>query len=179
MNSWDMFGLDTLEIIDIGDGRSKLPIELCEGPKVWHSALGGASDKLLYLYPEHLKLLYDRFRKANPKGVIFGIDGSFDEYAPSGLSKKELDRLQEERKIFVSLFLTDEGLGYPHARKYLPELFEPNLINKMAADPWLNVDLLDQAIRDGHVPDGPGESSRWSPEWRAYCDRVIAIGSYM
>ncbi len=178
MYSWDMLGLDTLETIDVGEGRSELPLEMRAGPKVWHCELGGDSNKLFYLYPEHLKLLYDRFKQANPKGVVFGPENSFDEYAPPGLTKREMDKLQEDRKIFVSLFLTDEGSGYPHARKYLPELFEPGTIDKMAADPWLNVHLLGEAIKTGDVPAGSGDSSRWSPEWRAYCDRLIASGEY-
>jgi hypothetical protein len=177
-----MIGLNTLERISVdygrGDAFDRLPWDLRAGPTIWHSDMGGDSDKVLFLYPDHLKLLYDRFEKANPKGVALVAGDGFDAYAPPGHTIKELDKLEEERKIFVNLFMTDAALGYPHARKYLPELFEPGLIDQMAADPWLNVKLLGKAIKEGHVPDEPGNSSRWSPEWRAYCDRLVASGEY-
>ena len=179
MRTLNMFGRDTFEIVTIDDdGRRVPPLETCGGPKIWSSDLGASSHKLLYLYPEHLKLLYDRFKAANPKGVVIGPENSFDEYAPPGRTEAELNKLEEERKIFVDLFLTDEEQGYPHARKYLPELFEPGMIDKMAADPWLNVRLLGQAVKEDAVPAGPGKSNRWSPEWRAYCDNVVASGEY-
>lgn len=182
MYAWNMLGLDTLERIGVdygrGDAFDNLPFELRCGPKVSPYYLGKKSDKTLYLYPEHLKLLYDRFKAANPRGVILVAGDGFDDYAPPGYTEKELEKLEEDRKIFVSLFLTDESLGYPHARKYLPEMFAPGMMEKMTADPWLDVDLLGKAIKEGAVPDGPGDSSRWSPEWRAYCDRLIASGEY-
>ena len=109
---------------------------------------------------------------------MYGPEDSFDEYAPPGLTRKELDKLQAERKIFVNLFLTDPEAGYPHARKYLPELFEPGMIDKMAADPWLNVRLLGEARKKRIVATASGDAARWSPEWRAYCDRLIASGEY-
>jgi hypothetical protein len=183
MYSWNMLGLNTLETIGVdygrGDAFQALPFELRAGPKICSGEMGGEGSKILFLYPAHLKPLYDRFKAANPKGLVFGrSDSSFNEYAPPGLSKKDIDALQEERKIFVDLFNTDAHLGCPHAKKYLPELFESGIVDKMAADPWLNVRLLGKAIREGRVPDGPGESPRWSPEWRAYCDRLIASGAH-
>jgi hypothetical protein len=178
MYSWNMLGLDTLERITIGEGGGDLPLELREGPKVWHCDLGGNSDKLLYLYPSHLKLLYERFKEANPKGVVSGAGDFFDAYAPPGLAAEKLDKLEEEGKIFVNIFYKDPEHGYPHARKYLPELLEPALIDRMAADPWLNVRLLDKAEKEGRVPKELGEAARWSPEWRAYCDKLLSAGDY-
>ena len=179
MRTLKIFGIDTLETITIDDdGRRTPPLETCGGPKIWLCDLGVSSEKLLYLYPEHLKLLYERFKAANPKGVILGPENSFDEYAPPGLSEAELNELEEEGRIFVDLFHSDSEQGYPHARKYLPELFEPGVIDKMAADPWLDAHLLGRAIREGAAPAELGDSVRWSPEWRAYCDRLIASGEY-
>jgi hypothetical protein len=51
------------------------------------------------------------------------------------------------------------------------------MIDKMAADPWLNVRLLVKAKKEGAVPSALGDLARWSPEWRAYCDRLIASGA--
>jgi hypothetical protein len=179
MMSLYMLGLDTFETMELSEyWRTQLPLELYAGPKIWPDALGKDSDKTLYLYPEQLKLLYERFKAANPKGVVLTADAGVSEYAPPGLSRQELDRMEEEHEIFVDLFLTEEELGYPHARKYLPELFAPGVIDKMDADPWLNVHLLGQAEREGHVPKELGDLARWSPGWRAYCDRLLASGIY-
>jgi hypothetical protein len=179
MYSWVMLGLDTLETIVVeDDGRQKLPLELCGGPKIWSTCLGAPIHKTLYLYPEQLNLLYARFKAANPKGVVLGPENSFGDYAGPGLSRHELNKLEEEGKIFVDLFLTDEEEGYPHARKYLPELFAPGVIDRMVADPWLDYFLLLEAIEEGAVPSRWGTSDRWSPEWRAYCDRLQARGAH-
>lgn len=74
MYAWNMLGLDTLEIIGIDYGRGEyfdsLPFEMRAGPKVWLWNLGVGSHKIVYLYPEQLKLLYERFKAANPKGVV-------------------------------------------------------------------------------------------------------------
>jgi hypothetical protein len=175
----DMFGRDTFEILTIDrDGRTIRPIDTCGGPTIWASYLGASSEKLLFLYPEHLRLLYDRFSKANPTGIALGPEFSFDKYAPTGLTEAELNKLEEEGKIFVNIFFRNDEQGYPYARKYLPELFAPGMIEKMAADPWIDARLLGRAQREGHVPPLPGESARWCPEWRAYCDRLIASGEY-
>lgn len=183
MYSWNMLGLDTLEMISIDYGKGEafenLPFELRPGPTIDPADFGKRSFKMLFLYPEHLSLLYRRFKEANPKGVIFiASDDDLTPFAPPGLAKKELDKLEEERKIFVSLFSTDASSGYPHVRRYLPELFEPGVIEKMAADPWLDSHLLAAAIEEGIVPRTAGESARWSPEWRTYCDKLMASGRH-
>jgi hypothetical protein len=181
MYSWNMLGLDTLEMISVDYGKGEafenLPFELRPGPTIDPTDFGKRPFKMLFLYPEHLDLLYRRFKQANPKGIVFiASDDDFTPFAPPGLTKKELDKLEEERKIFVNIFSTDASLGCPHVRKYLPELFEPGTIEEMAADPWLDSHLLATALEKGIVPRNPGESSRWSSEWRAYCNDLKASG---
>jgi hypothetical protein len=178
MRDWELFGLDTLESVMLGEGPKDQPLELRGGPKVFNDDFGDHCGKVLFLRPEQLVLLYERFKAANPKGIIIGQMFSFDKYAPPGLTGDELEKLEEDRKIFVNIFLTDSAQGYPHARKYLPELFEPGVIEQMVADPWLDVRLLGKAKEQGFVPMGMGDGARWSPEWRAYCDRLIASGEY-
>ena len=158
---------------------ARLPPEQRLGVFILTDFLGFDPSKCLFLYPEHLKLLYDRFIAANPKGVVEILDDQEYYYAPPGLSDEQIDRLQEERKIFVDLFLTDSELGYPFARNYLPELFEPDTIQRMTHDPWLDALLLRKAKDGGAVPDDDWATARWSPEWRAYCDRLIAEGREM
>jgi len=178
MREWHLLGLNTLELIhvdnDYSDVFKSLPPELQLGPQIHTYYLGMKPGKSLFVYPEHLKLLYDRFTTANPKGVVMLRDDEEYNYAPPGLIEEEVLKLDEEGKIFVDLFISDAPDGYPYARKYLPEVFEPQMLAKMEADPWLDTDLLRKVREEGIVPGRPGWSRRWSPEWRAYCDRLAA-----
>lgn len=178
MNSYELFGPDTMEIITAGEGKGDYSFDERGGPEIWSGVFGLNPGKLLYLYPDHLKLLYDRFATANPSGLLEGWAGTFDDYLPPGMTKEERDRLEDEGELFVDIFPACEETDYPRARKYLPELFEPGVIEKMAADPWLDATLLGKAIREGAVPARLCDAARWSPEWRAYCDRLIASGAY-
>ncbi|ARN82181.1 hypothetical protein [Methylocystis bryophila] len=180
---FNLLGLDTFDILGVGYGGGRefeaMPLAQREGPKIWSRFFGVRPSRVLYLSPEQLDLLYNRFAAANPKGVVSGAgDDFYRAFAPDHLTRQEVDRLEDEGKIFIHVFDEEMQHGFPHVRRYLPELFEPGVVEKMHRDPWLHVHLLGQAIREGVVPDGPGESSRWSPEWRAYCDRLIASGEY-
>jgi hypothetical protein len=173
----NLLGLDTLEILGVGYGRGEefdaMPLEQREGPKIWSNIFGEQTGEVLYLYPEQLGLLYKRFAVANPTGIVAGSgDKFYGAYAPKQFMPDQVRRMEDEAKIFVHIFHEQAKHGYPHVRKYLPELFEPGVVEKKHRDPWLHVHLLGQAIWEGAVPDGPGETSRWSPEWRAYCDKL-------
>jgi hypothetical protein len=178
MRDWRLLGLDTLETIplehDFGGLYSQMPPERRLGARISNCYLGINPPKVLLLYPEHLKLLYDRFLAANPKGVIEILENQEYSYAPPEYSDADIARLEEERKIFVDLFYTDDDLGYPFARKYLPEAFTPEMLMRMTNDPWLDAFLLRDAIKSGAIPANMDRAAgRWSPEWRAYCDRLI------
>lgn len=182
-NTHNLIGLDTLEIIGVGDGRGDdfdaMPIEQREGPKISSYYFGFQPGRVLYLYPEQLDLLYKRFKEANPSGVVSGSGDLFYwEYAPKDLTREEIHDLENEGEMFVHIFDPNAREPYPRVRKYLPELFELGVVEKMHADPWLNVQLLGQAVKEGAVSTGPGESNRWFPEWRAYCDKLLASGEY-
>jgi len=173
-----LFGKDTLKTIDVSYGgpyRSKWNLEQHPGPEVRPCYLLGqqGTGPFYYLYPEHLELLYERFRRDNPSGVELMDDNEIDLRYAKGLDPETYDRLLDERKIFVGLDSTDEELGYPHLRPYLPEIFEPEMVRRMEADPWLDAWLLQAAIAKGQVPDRRDYHPRWSPEWRAYCEREM------
>jgi hypothetical protein len=77
--------------------------------------MGRSANKRVYLYPQHLSLLYDRFMQANPEGTEIEIDGAYEEkWVPPNLSPADVEELRERREVFVDLILTDEGEGYPH-----------------------------------------------------------------
>src|SRR5947209_167576 len=81
----NFFGLSTHEVLTLDQGRGDCGrnwnIEDFAGPtillNILKPQLGFAPS---YLYPEHLKLLYSRFREANPAGARIGLgDRFFDE----------------------------------------------------------------------------------------------------
>jgi hypothetical protein len=176
MMCWHLLGLDTLELIELGEGIERDPLEMRGGPTISYDDFGGNSDKILFLRPDHLKLLYERFKAANPKGAVIVTENGYYEHIPPGMSFEQCNKLENEGKIFLELFLDDLEHVLPRLREYLPELFEPGVIDQMAADPWLNLHLLHRAMEQGFVPMEKGDGARWSPEWRAYCDRLIASG---
>jgi len=127
MRTLNMFGRDTLRSHD-RRRRAVPPLETCGRKYVVRSRC--VFHKLLYLYPEHLKLLYDRFKAANPKGVVIGPENSFDEYAPQE-DRSGIEQAGEERKIFVDLFLTDEEQAI-RMRENICRNCSNGMIDKMA-----------------------------------------------
>lgn len=176
-DSFVLFGSDTLQMIGVSFGgayRARWNLEQHPGPKLLTSVLLGVKkvSPIRYLYPQQLELLYERFRRANPGGVELADQDEVDGRYIRALGHEMFDRLMAERKLLAVLDLTDEDLGYPHLRPYLPEVFEPETVRRMEVDPWLDVELLGEAMRSGKVPCRRDYHPRWSPEWRAYCDRV-------
>ena len=171
----NLFGLTTLEVLTVDQGRGDFwegwSIDSFSGPTILLNVLRPRlAFEPRYLYPEHLRLLYSRFGDANPAGTEIGAG---DQFFGKGLAH-DLNSVREEEvaadsQSFVNLTFSDEDDGYPHLRRYLPEIFEDTEIDRMAGDPWLNVRLLGQALREGAVPKSDKCSPRWSTEWREYC----------
>jgi hypothetical protein len=175
--SFGLMGMDVLKFLEVGHGQlymERWQLEQHPGPWVMMSALGGSRLVSRYLQPQHLQLLYDRFRQANPSGVRFGeTEMMEEEYARQlGLTPAQLDHVYGDTDLFKDLTGNDEHLGYPHLKPFLPEIYKPETIRAMEADPWLDDVLLGKAIHEGHVQDSREQHPRWSPEWRAYCDRL-------
>jgi hypothetical protein len=174
-----LFGKDTLEMIGVSHGgahRAKWSLQQHPGPYVSTYCLLGrdGGSPVRYLYPQHLELLYERFGQANPSGVELDDQDEIDNGLNRTLGRQVVDRMMEERGAFLMIEHFEEQLRYPKLRPYLPEIFEPEMVQRMEADPWLDVALLDEALRQGHVPHRRDYDPRWSPEWRAYCDRAAA-----
>ncbi len=74
----NLLGLDTYEVFPVGQARAASvldwPIEKYPGPTIHYRVMGENTDRILYLYPQHLKLLYNRFKLANPTGIEKGWD---------------------------------------------------------------------------------------------------------
>jgi hypothetical protein len=180
--SYHYFGYDTLSSILVGNGRGawrRWGLMDHEGPFFNLSYLGYPATRYVYLPIDLLELLYARFRQANPSGVALHSDYAQGEaLALRRYTEGELDTLRDQRKVFVTIDLDDDEEGYPHMRSYLPELFEPSTIERLASDPWLDEGLLTHAEHLGLDKGGISpnlwvdRSARWSPEWRAYCDNL-------
>lgn len=192
MGMWcfDLYGHDTTERISVGYGPRPMrywDLQRFPGPSLWTDCLGQAERRRILLPPDLLELLYGRFRAANPSGMSIGELNELEERFAQGMTPAQRDELYEQRKFFVDITGTDEEQGYPHLRRYLPEVFDRDRVRRMAADPWLDADLLGtvastlplgtevggEVNADGYRVVSPqGRSERWWPQWRAYCDAL-------
>lgn len=179
--SYYLLGLDTLELIGLGDEKNaamKWGVWDHEGPIIDLRLLGyGAEPKDVMLPKPMLEKLYKRFAEANPKGTKIVMGEGYREYAPPGLTKREISDLEEEEKLF---FLLDMDTSYsrlgdpnriPRLCEYLPELLDQETLTQLAGDPEIDQSLMNQAYRDGALSRlyGP-RHKRWSPEWAAYVE---------
>lgn len=177
--SFYYFGHDTLNMILVGEGRAtRMNWGLMdhEGPIIHLDYIGYPEKRYAYLPEDLLSLLYERFLADNPGGASLVLDEQYLPIALAHRSREELDALCAENKALLVLNMQQNEEGYPLLRKYLPELFEATTLERLANDPWLDYLALRRAENLGLDKGGisPGLSveraSRWSPEWRAYCD---------
>lgn len=177
--SYYYFGNDSLKRIHVGEGRGaweRWGLMDHEGPTIRPSLLGYSSDRRTYLPRDFLELLYGRFAAENPSGATLVRDEGYMPIALKRYSEEELEELAEKKEALV--IVNEWEPGYPLLRPYLPELYEPGAVERLAKDPWLDADLLWDAERLGSANGGIApdlwvdRSARWSPEWRAYCDRL-------
>ncbi|MET3494694.1 hypothetical protein [Variovorax boronicumulans] len=170
-----LYGRDTLELIYLDQGRGDdwmdWSAERFGGPVMLLNLLSpGEDSKIVYLYPEHLKKLYSRFAGANPSGVEIGKNSWYERKYPLADFLNHEGETRHARSPYVNLSMTDEEAGYPHLKKYLPEIFDKEIVAKMATDPWLDMRLLGEAIGKGLVKPNPHCSPRWTVDWQNYCD---------
>lgn len=170
-----LYGRDTLELIHLDQGRGddwiNWGVDQFGGPVILLNLLSpGKHFKIVYLYPEHLKNLYSRFAEANPSGVEIGKNNWYESKYPLAGSLNNEDVTPFTGNLYVNLSMTDEDAGYPHLKKYLPEIYDERIISKMAADPWLDVRLLGEAIIKGIVTPDSHCSARWTSDWQNYCN---------
>jgi hypothetical protein len=149
-------------------------LEQFPGPSILTSELGSEQGKLIFLPIIYLNRLYDRFRAANADGTCICIDESYYNYLSRKYTPEQEEELYAERKLLVDITETDADKGLPHLRRYLPEIFDPKVITTLEQDIWLNIDMMGHALRTGAIKATGDQDVRWSPEWRAYCDRLIA-----
>lgn len=135
------------------------------------------------LPPSLLTLLYERFAAANPSGTVkLSCYEEGEDIALERFSAEELDRMYDEGTAMVSINQHHDTRGYALLKPYLPELNDPAVIERLAADPWLDDALLWRAqqlgVYGGGIPKDlwRDRSARWSPESRAFCDKRLAAG---
>jgi hypothetical protein len=180
--SYYYFGHDTLTKIRVGSGRSawaKWNLWDHEGPIICLDYMGGAAGRYVYLTKELLGLLYQRFRQANPSGAtLLGGDLFEVDFLSEKFSEKEQEEMYERRIALFSINVEDSEKKYPHLRPYLPELFDPSVLEKLARDPWLDAELLIYSQNLGPERGGiasnlwKDRSARWSPEWCEFCQSL-------
>lgn len=176
--SFSLYGKTTAETIPInyGRGESKVnwPLEYHPGPTIISSLIGDDPDhRPLYFYPEHLLLLYSRFSAANPDGLEVGVEVWYEyKYGQLKLEDNSQRYVHKSGVDFVDLIYKEEDEGFPRLKKYLPEVFDKNMVKKMLEDKWLDAYQLGNAVSEGRVPFLIDRDSRWSPEWLSYASKL-------
>ena len=170
---FSLLGLNTLELISIGSEKSAaLAWSLMdhEGPSLRLFLLGAHKDKVVMMPKDLLETLYQRFAALNPKGTVIVLGQSYlSDYTPAGISKEEASRLEDEGKLFQDI--TSDADFYPRLREIMPELTQPDVLARLAADPEIDPALLRQAMMEGAVSNVYGARHfRWSLEWAGYVE---------
>lgn len=180
-HSYDLLGLDTLELIGIGHEKSPAMswgLWDHEGPTLNLRLLGYGEESLsVMLTKDLLEKLYSRFAEANPTGTVITINDGCLKYAPPELSQEEVMQLYDDEKLFPDLakdinysLLRDPNRDTP-LHRYLPELRQPEVLERLANDPEVSLRLFNQAFAEGALPKLYGSRHwRWSPEWAAYVE---------
>lgn len=173
-----LLGLDTLELIRIGS--EKLAAEDWsvldhQGPILDIYLLGyGETSRGVMLPKDLLEKLYRRFAKANPKGMVITMNEEYLQYAPPELSEDQVEHLCDEGKLFPVITMDSYSLlGNPDRVSpligYLPELRQPEVLERLGTDPEVSLELFNQAFDEGIFPMIYGPCHwRWTPEWEAY-----------
>lgn len=175
-----------MNMIHVGEGRGawrSWGLMDHEGPRLRLKALGSSIDRRVFLPNDLLVLLYRRFAEANPSGTSLVSDEEYLSIALQSHSSEEIERLAEERKALQNIDLWEPSSpNYPLLRPYLPEIFEPQTLEVLADDPFLDSELLGIAEILGEEGGGirpdlwVDRAARWSPEWRDFCDRFLNGG---
>jgi hypothetical protein len=169
--SYNLLGLDTLELVTLGAEKSVAMawgLHDFAGPVLDLLTLRAAKHrKLVYLPKELLEKLYARFELVNPKGIVIVAGSQFEDYAPPDLTEADKDRLYEEGRLFARI--PGHTARYPRLRGLLPELDDPAVLERLASDPALDLELMSRAYQEGALPRAYGpRDHRWLPEWDAY-----------
>lgn len=177
--SYDLVGLNTLELISIGNEKS--PAKAWglwdhEGPRLDLHLLRHGTETLIVMLPKDLlEKLYSRFADANPKGTAITWREEYLKYAPPELSNEEVMQLYDDEKLFPNITMSYSLLSNPNRNppllRYLPELHRPEVLERLATDPEVSAKLFSQAYEEGVFSRiyGP-RHKRWSPEWAAYVE---------
>ncbi|MFN4115276.1 MAG: hypothetical protein ACK4F7_02100 [Inhella sp.] len=163
-------GLDTKELIYLGPGLRTWPLLAFQGPVFQPTRVGGPDGRPYFVLPrELLACLYERFAMANPSGCAICDPNEMDGliYAHD-VPEAERERLWDAGEVGWDVF---DWRIPPHGRdpirRYLPELFEPAVLQRILSDP-----RLDMAQKPPKAPadyadywQDKSRHFRWSDWW--------------
>jgi hypothetical protein len=156
----------------------RLRANLTSGPVLDLATLEAVKHrKLVYLPKDLLEKLYARFALANPKGTRIVAGSQFEDYAPPGLTRVDKDRLYEEGKMFANIL--GDIAGEPRLRELLPELDDPAVLERRAADPALDFKLMARANLEGALSRGirppPGHGGAFTSKGSGFSIQVMML----
>jgi hypothetical protein len=151
-----LVGLDTKEEISLGPGFRDWSVMDFRGPVFSAKRVGGPIGRIRLLLPKDLLVaVYDRFAKANPTGCAVADVDEMHEliYAPD-IPEAERERLWDSGEVGWDVF---DWRIPPHGRdpilRYLPELFDPAVLQGILDDPRLG--------QDERPPNAPKNFEDW------------------
>lgn len=182
--SYYYYRMEDFNYILVGYGRSawlSWGVMEHEGPIIRLDYLGYPKEHRSYLPYSLLSKLYERFAASSKTPLkLAKLDAEMDMLADERYGEEQANILYEDEKILVAINLIGDDEGYKYLTPYLPELLDAEIINRLAADPWLNNSLLSKAqalgVEGGGIPPNlwTNKSASWSKEWREYCDKLMA-----
>ncbi len=167
-----LLGLNTLDLLVVGSEKSPArswSLMDHRGPLLSLFGLGYPRGVYAMMPKDLLETLYERLSALNPKGTVLTVGEQYWEYVPQGMSEEEALRLAEEGKLFQNI--ADDGNYCPRLREIMPELTQPEVLERLASDLSLAPWLLKQALSEEALSPVYGSRHwRWWPEWEAYVD---------
>jgi hypothetical protein len=164
-SDYKYYRLEDLYCIHIGNGRSawqKWGVMDHEGPIIRLDYLGYPQKHYAYLPLSLLTALYQRFAQSSQSELRLGDFDDMDDIAIERYGDEQSTLLYDERKILATINHEWGDEGYPLLTPYLPELLDPDIINRIAADPWLDRRLLAEA-EEPITPPAPPRPAALTP----------------
>jgi hypothetical protein len=161
-----LYGRDTTEMIILGEGYRDWPLLSFGGNVLGASRFGGPERRAFYLSLELLTVLYKRFADANPSGTAIVDSEEVDALSFAlGTPQDERERLYEAGEVQCDVFGFRKPRGRDLIRHYLPELYLPEVLASLLANP-----ALDPLRKNPNRP--VGDLAYWSEDkhyrWSAW-----------
>lgn len=180
--AYNYVDLKTFKMLHVDEGRMAWHhwgLMDHEGIIIRLEYLGFPVEKSCYLPYSLLKKLYTAFDDMGGYQGTLITGGLLEVLISQKYTDDESDYLHDERKGCFTLNTYEVEEGYIHLTPLLPELLDMSILEKIAKDPALSIQLFEK-MRDTVISDRTiwnHKHGRWSQEWIDYCNKLVAENS--